>query len=269
MSFNDYYNQIFQEQWPSLLEGLKSPTQKVSLEAVSGKNYELDAASLAPIEFLPLQKGDKVLDLCAAPGGKSLAMLITTQGKIQLVSSDLSMNRVSRLKKVLFEHTPSEWHKNIHVFCKDGNQYGLREKEAYDAVLLDAPCSSERHVLQSPKDLKDWSIKRIRGLKLRQHSLLCSALATVRIGGHVMYSTCALVNDENDGVIERLYESREGQFEVLKDSEELRTIQKNFETQYDLKITPTKYGFQILPFKNEKTGLAPGPLYWCLLKKLS
>ncbi len=265
MKFNEYYQSIFQDQWPSLLEGLTSLTQKVSIDNKSEQKYELDAASLAPIQFLPTIEGKKILDMCAAPGGKSLALLNKAQGQIKLIASDLSMNRVSRLKKVLIEHTPEEWHKNFQVLCRDGNHFGLREKDSYDVVLLDAPCSSERHVLQSPKDLEDWSLKRIKGLKMRQHSLLCSALAAVQSEGFVIYSTCALIADENDGVIERLHESREGQFRVQEI--DVAQLQK-FEEQYDLKIQRTKFGYQILPWKNKKTGLAPGPIYWCLLQKI-
>lgn len=253
------------------MEGLNCPTQKVALRAMNDKTadktYELDVASLAPSHFLPIRDDIRVLDMCAAPGGKSLALLERTKGQMRLVASDLSVTRVSRLKKVLMEHTPEEWHKNILVLCRDGNHFGLREKDSYDVVLLDAPCSSERHVLASPKDLKDWSVKRIKGLKLRQHSLLCSALAAVHEGGYVSYSTCALVPDENDGVIARLHESREGQFEVIKNPEGFEELKTQFEKQYDLKIEATEYGHQILPWKNEKTGEAPGPLYWCLFKK--
>lgn len=270
MNFNDYYADIFKDQWPSLLEGLKSPAQKVSVDAGGELIYEMDAASLAPVQFLSVaasaESRPRVLDMCAAPGGKSLALLAKLGGNVELIASDLSMNRVSRLKKVLMEHTPVEWHKNFKVLCRDGNHFGLREKDSYDAVLLDAPCSSERHVLNSPKDLKDWSLKRIRGLKMRQHSLLCSALAAVRAEGFVMYSTCALIADENDGVISRLHESREGQFEVQRVDASLLTA---FEEQYDLKISTTEFGYQILPWKNKTTGLAPGPIYFCLLKKIS
>lgn len=265
MKFNEYYNSIFSESWPSLLEGLKSPAQKVAIDNGVEQKYELDAASLAPVRFLPVSDNYKVLDMCAAPGGKSLALLNKMQGQIKLIASDLSMNRVSRLKKVLTEHTPEEWHKNFQVLCRDGNHFGLREKDSYDVVLLDAPCSSERHVLQSQKDLEDWSLKRIKGLKMRQHSLLCSALAAVQSEGYVMYSTCALISDENDLVIERLHESREGQFRVLNIDDDAL---ENFQQEYDLRIARTKYGYQILPWKNKKTGCAPGPIYWGLLQKL-
>ncbi len=96
----------------------------------------------------------------------------------------------------------------------DASRWGLSKTEEFDRILVDAPCSGERHLLKKPLELARWSLKGSKGLVVRQHALLCSALDCLKPGGRLVYSTCSIQPAENDGVIERLKKSREGEFEV-------------------------------------------------------
>ena len=84
----------------------------------------------------------------------------------------------------------------------------MHKKECYDRILLDAPCSSDRHVLNSPSHLEVWSVKRVKRLSVEQGSLLASAVDALRPGGELIYGTCALSPLENDAVVAKILKKR-------------------------------------------------------------
>ncbi|MFT4542996.1 MAG: 16S rRNA C967 or C1407 C5-methylase (RsmB/RsmF family) [Planctomycetota bacterium] len=166
--------------------------------------YAMDIASIVAAQSLQVAEGDRVLDMCAAPGGKSLVLASGLGSRGELVVNDRSSTRRARLRKVLDQYLPVELRARVTVSGHDASKWGLHETNAYDRILLDAPCSSERHVLADPKALAQWSPARAKGLARRQYAMLAAALEAVRVGGRILYSTCSLVPDENEGVIERL-----------------------------------------------------------------
>ena len=87
-------------------------------------------------------------------------------------------------------------------------KFGMHKKECYDRILLDAPCSSDRHVLNSPSHLEMWSVKRVKRLSVEQGSLLASAVDALRPGGELIYGTCALSPLENDAVVAKILKKR-------------------------------------------------------------
>ena len=87
---------------------------------------------------------------------------------------------------------PEAWRGIIKVTGYDGMKFGLHKKECFDKILLDAPCSSDRHVLNSPAHLEVWSAKRVKRLSVEQGALLASAVDALKPGGTVVYGTCAL-----------------------------------------------------------------------------
>lgn len=252
-NFDEHFNKIYGERWPALREALLAENEgKVLLENPFGKNYQdysLDEASLFPARALAVQPGDEVADFCAAPGGKLLAVIFSVKGQGQFLASDLSAARVQRLKAILHDCLPPEVLRNVQVRKADAALWGRRLGENFDRVLVDAPCSGERHLLHSPKELERWSIKGSKRLAIRQHALLCAALDSVKPGGRVVYSTCSISPIENDDVIARLYKSRDGQFEVLSLQHEMGE--------------PTQHGWLILP---DTAGC--GPIYTAAIQKL-
>lgn len=213
--------------------------------------YVMDPASIFPAVALGVQPDDEVLDMCAAPGGKSLILAEALRdGEGRLVSNELSDKRRARLRAVFEDYVPRDWiEKHVKVTGHDGTRWCLHETEAFDRILLDAPCSGERHLLADPTEMSQWSPSRTKNLAVRQYSLLASALQVVRHGGRIVYSTCSISSTENDAVIARLLKKREGEAVVRPLSFDIGEA--------------TEHGWQILP---DETGY--GPIYLAALERV-
>ncbi len=212
--------------------------------------YFMDPASIAAANALEVQEGDEVLDLCAAPGGKSLVLAERLRNAGRLVSNEMSDKRRGRLRAVLQDYLPPEILERITVTGHDGVRWCLHETEAFDRVLVDAPCSGERHLLADASEMKLWSPARSKNLAVRQYALLASAHAVVRKGGRLVYSTCSISPLENDAVIARLLKKRAGEVRVL--TPEISIGEK------------TEHGWMLLP---DRTGF--GPIYFAILERVS
>ncbi len=228
--------------------------EKIPLPKIQGclrPFYPMDLASVYPVLALELQNQDEVLDMCAAPGGKSLLLIEGTPEAPQWCLNELSAARRARLKKVLREYLPFSLQSKMVLLGSDGRKLGKRYPESFDKVLLDAPCSGERHLLHKPAELKKWSPARTQQLSRRQGALLASAWKTLRPGGRLVYSTCSISVHENDAVIAAFLE---------RVSDEARIVRSS----WDLGEAST-WGWQILP---DQQG-AWGPVYFAVLEKIA
>ena len=253
--FDSYYLKQYKETWEVLKSSLKEDKPLVNIseiiKEVSIKEpYYLDPASVQCALNLPVNKNSDILDMCAAPGGKALITALRLNGSGSLTLNDLSSNRIIRLKKVISEHLDTEVSSNISFSCKDATKIGIRTKNQYDCILLDAPCSSERHVINSPEELAKWSVKRPEIIFACQFSLLCSAYEAVKDRGFILYSTCSLNENENTGVIEKLIRRRKNHVRIIETEDTL------------IKSVRLKYGNIILPHIHNFAG----PMYYCLLQ---
>ena len=249
--FDLHYQNIYGERWPQLRLALLEERKPVAFNEQLEATYYLDEASIIAARLLDVQKGDHVLDMCAAPGGKSLVLASSLKGSGRLVANDRSATRRGRLKIVLKNHLPLQWQESVQVTGHDASKWGLYEQGIYDRVLLDAPCSSERHVLNDLKALNMWRPSRPKALAIQQFAMLAAALEAVQIGGFILYSTCSIEPAENEGVIEKLFAKREGRFalEQLSPSE----------------AEACSHGYIILPDRAN----GRGPLYFCLIRRVS
>jgi 16S rRNA (cytosine1407-C5)-methyltransferase len=164
-----------------------------------GEVYLQNPASMLPPRLLGPRPGERVLDLAAAPGSKTLqlAELMDNQGWISAVES--VRPRFFRLRANLERHGAA----NVRTYLKDGTRVWRRVPERFDRVLLDAPCSSEgQFQLASPKSYRYWSERKIREMSRKQRRLLYSAIQCARPGGIIVYSTCTLAPEENEAVVD-------------------------------------------------------------------
>ena len=262
-AFNEYYSQIFGERWESLKSALLEPTNPVSLQIDECQPYYMDKASIIDASSLPLDGAESVLDMCAAPGGKTLVLAGLMPNECHLLANDRSGDRVNRLKKVLDDSLPNNVRTRIDVCCKDAAAMCRVNNECFDRILLDAPCSSERHVLTSPQHLDIWSPNRVKTLAMTQWSLLSSAFRMLKPNGYLIYSTCALSSSENDEVAAKLA-SKFDNVEYVRDFDYDSRI-LSFMSDNNMPVgEKTQYGYNILPDKANGCG----PLYYCLIRKV-
>lgn len=259
--FDTHYAALFGERWSKLKAALQHDQPKALLVSswADLPSYRLDRASLFVAAEVEVPPDGLWLDLCSAPGGKALAVISRLMGGCTSHLNELSDARRARLKAVLHDHLPPEVMSSIHVFGRDGSKWGVHSPDTYDAVLVDAPCSGERHLLQRSEQLKGWKPSISKRLQVRQHALLCAALDAVKPGGVVVYSTCALSPLENDGVIQKLAKSRKGQWVIAPVSDEVKAFSE--QTEFGYLFTPDR------TFENGITGL--GPMYLSKIRRKS
>jgi 16S rRNA C967 or C1407 C5-methylase (RsmB/RsmF family) len=218
--------------------------------------YVLDGASVMAVDALDVQPTDKVLDLCAAPGGKSVALLQhISLGQGTLHCNEVDTNRFHKLKRVVTEYVPLAYQKSLtfsHYNATSAFHFG---NNTYDRVLVDAPCSSDRHLVNNADEMAKWTPKNALDLSKTQVLLLITALECVKIGGTVVYATCSISNAENDDVIDKVIVNRRGLASVVVTNERKFGIGE-----------PTKHGWIVLP--DDKTEPGWGPLYICVLRRV-
>ena len=264
--FDEYYSSIYGERWSSLKESFSKESQSVEWKVPgSQKSYFLDSASVLAAVSLPLENSKNILDLCAAPGGKTVVIASRMPSDAILSSNERSPDRKHRLSVVVQTCLPPEINKNVKVSCSDGSTWCTRQTECFDTILLDAPCYSERHVYNDSKYLNQWSLSRIKTVTTEQWALLSCAFRLLAPGGTLLYSTCALCPQENDEMIRRLIKK------FNKEKETFTFLEPNLQnidlsTFSDVKLPEferTEFGYQILPDKSN----GAGPIYFCLIKK--
>ena len=203
-AFEAYYSALFGDRWTALREALLQETQPVTFSVCGGKPYYLDQASIYAAQALPPIDEGSYLDMCAAPGGKTLVLASGMGQEAQIQANELSRARRARLLTVLNEHLPPDINARIEVTGYDAATLPRYRQAYYDRILLDAPCSSERHVITDAKYLACWTPARIKMLAQRQWALLSAAFLLLKQGGFLVYVTCALADAENDGVVQKL-----------------------------------------------------------------
>ncbi len=267
--FDNYYSELFSERWEKLKEAFSRDPAYCAIESpLSEEKYYIDAASVLCAGCLPLENADAVLDMCAAPGGKTLVLAKRMGEETELLANERSKERYCRLSKVVKTFLPENISNRINFSCADGSVLcrNIKNRSRFDAILLDAPCSSERHVYADNKYLAQWTPSRIKSLSMAQWALLSSAFLMLKEGGYILYSTCALANEENDGVIRRLLKKYENAIVQDIDINERKAVL--LELIPGLPFLPdverTEFGYQVLPDISE----GAGPIYFCLVKKM-
>uniref|UniRef100_A0A3B4AQ47 SAM-dependent MTase RsmB/NOP-type domain-containing protein n=1 Tax=Periophthalmus magnuspinnatus TaxID=409849 RepID=A0A3B4AQ47_9GOBI len=186
---------------------LKQPGENAHRPGCLKQYYLLNAASLLPVLALQVKDGERILDLCSAPGGKAIAIMQSCNPAL-LCCNEPDPHRREWLTKTLESFLPPSLNGCITVSARDGRYFGQSEPSKYDKILVDAPCSNDRSWLYSPGGLEGEQRLRERAtLPAIQTQLLKSALSAVRPGGTVVYSTCTLSRSENCAVVEAVLKS--------------------------------------------------------------
>jgi NOL1/NOP2/sun family putative RNA methylase len=166
---------------------------------LAGLYYLQDPSAMVAAVLLDPQPGERVLDLAAAPGGKTTHLASLMQGQGLLVANEIKTKRLNHLV-VNVERWGA---RNIVVTNETPERLADHFGDAFDRVSVDAPCSGEGMFRKDMGARRDWSEQMIMGCAIRQTNILRVAAHLVRPGGHLLYSTCTFAPEENEGVIDR------------------------------------------------------------------
>ncbi|MGC8873491.1 MAG: RsmB/NOP family class I SAM-dependent RNA methyltransferase [Chloroflexia bacterium] len=165
----------------------------------AGLFYLQEPSATAAVPLLDPQPGEHVLDLCAAPGGKSTHIAARLQGKGLLWANEPHPARA----RILLENLERWGVRNAVVSVERPERLVERFEGFFDRVLVDAPCSGEGLFRRDPGAVREWSPEGIAGCARRQQHILEAAARLVRPGGVVVYATCTFSPEENEAVVGR------------------------------------------------------------------
>lgn len=165
----------------------------------AGVFYLQEPSAMAPARLLDAQPGERVLDLCAAPGGKSTQLAAAMNGQGLLVCNEIHPKRA----RVLSSNLERMGVSNALVLNEHPAKLAERFSGYFDRILVDAPCSGEGMFRKEDAAVSDWSEQTVAMCADRQFEILCSAAQMLRPGGRLVYSTCTFSPEENEGVISR------------------------------------------------------------------
>ena len=176
----------------------------------AGLYYLQEPSAMAPAALLPVEHGDRVLDLCAAPGGKSTELGAKLGGTGLLVSNDISTSRARALLKNLeLFGIP-----NICVTSESPEKLADTFGMFFDKILVDAPCSGEGMFRKDPELIKSWMEHGPEYYAPIQREILSQAVRMLKPGGYLLYSTCTFAKMEDEDTIQWLL-SRDPEMELV------------------------------------------------------
>ena len=173
----------------------------------AGLYYLQDPSAMSPAELLAPQPGERVLDLAAAPGGKTTQLAALMRGEGLLVANEIKDKRVGHLAQNV-----ERWGAgNVVVTNESPERLADHFGAFFDRVLVDAPCSGEGMFRKDMGARADWSPEMVAGCAVRQKNILAVAAKLVRPGGFLLYSTCTFAPEEDEAVVNGLLD----EFEVV------------------------------------------------------
>ncbi len=168
----------------------------------AGLYYIQEPSAMTPACILPVEPGDRVLDICAAPGGKSTELAAKLQGKGVLVSNDISNSRA----KALLKNLELFGSRNSLILSEAPGKLTDRFRGFFDKILVDAPCSGEGMFRKSPAIMKNWEQYGVEYYHKLQLEILDAVIPMLAPGGQMVYSTCTFSPEEDEGSLQYILE---------------------------------------------------------------
>lgn len=201
----------------------------------AGAYYMQEPSAMCPVACLPLKKGMRVLDLCAAPGGKSTQIANRIGEEGLLVANEINHSRCS----ILAGNIERMGIRNAVVTNTDAETFARYFPAYFDAVVVDAPCSGEGMFRKMPESLSDWGADSPAVCAKRQLEILSYAAETVKAGGYVVYSTCTFSKCENEDVVAEFLRTHPD-FSILSVPEEVQKVTVSGIEERDLPLSKTR-----------------------------
>ena len=176
--------------------------------------YLQEPSAMVPAFLLNAQEGDVVLDLCAAPGGKSVqsSLLMNNQGLI--ISNDIAKNRAFAIS----ENAERLGLGNLLITNNDFSLIYQNYLNFFDKIILDAPCSGSGMFRKEDKMMLDWSYQKVMKYAAIQKELISMSYQMLKPGGKMVYSTCSFSYEEDEEVIDYLLKNSDAQIEEMPES---------------------------------------------------
>jgi len=169
-----------------------------------GAIYPINPSSVLAVQSMDLIGVDEVLDLAAAPGGKTLLLAAAMKNQGRIAAVEPVRGRFHRMRANLQRCGVT----NVAFYLADGRRVGRKVPERFDRVLLDAPCSSESRIrLKQPESYNHWKPRKVKECARKQKGLIRSAYEALRPGGELLYCTCSFAPEENEMIVAYLLEA--------------------------------------------------------------
>ncbi|MDA0658695.1 MAG: RsmB/NOP family class I SAM-dependent RNA methyltransferase [Planctomycetota bacterium] len=225
-----------------------------------GHVYVQNLSSMLAVRVLGAEPDEQVLDLAAAPGGKTTQLAAMMRNTGWLSAVEPIRTRFYKLQSMLRQYGVTIG----HTYLTDGRTVGNKTPDRFDRVLLDAPCSGEaRFRWDEPKTYQYWSLRKIREQSRKQKGLLRSALKATRPGGRILYSTCSFAPEENECVVHHLLARNSAQVRVVPVDLPINNWQPGITRWLDKELHPdVVHARRILPTDSMDA------FFLCLLEKL-
>ena len=229
-----------------ILEDMTNGSLGVAEFFEKGFLYAQGLSSLLPVLVLDPKPGERVLDMCAAPGSKTTQMAASLNKEGEVVAIENIRGRFYKLKSVLSLLGAQ----NVQVKMLDARRY--RDEKGFDKILVDAPCSSEgRFKISDPKSYAYWSLRKVKEMAHKQRGLVLAASRLLKPGGVLVYSTCTFAPEENEGVIDWLLKKTDGTLKVEPIFlEDMETYPAVIEWERKIFNSAVKNGLRVLPTKD-------------------
>lgn len=180
-------------------------------EYKSGAIYIQNLSSMIPVIVLDPQPHERVLDITSAPGSKTTQMAVHMQNLGTILANDISRQRMFKLQANLTHQGVT----NTTTTTSPAQRVWEHYPEYFDKTLVDAVCSMEgRFNLSTPSSYKDWSEKKVKLLSNQQKFILRSAISATKPGGIIVYSTCTLSREENEGIIDWILQKEKNSLSI-------------------------------------------------------
>lgn len=163
----------------------------------AGMFYFQEPSAMCAAQAVPVAENPKILDLCAAPGGKTTQLAARMKNRGLLISNEI----VPRRAAILAENVERMGITNTIVTNESPSRLSARFPAFFDAVMVDAPCSGEGMFRKEPQAVQEWSVAHTVSCAARQKNILDEAYKMVKPGGYIVYSTCTFSYDENEAVV--------------------------------------------------------------------
>jgi NOL1/NOP2/sun family putative RNA methylase len=176
-----------------------------------GLYYIQEPSAMSAVEELDVKEGDRVLDLCAAPGGKSTQIAMKLNGTGILVSNEIIPSRA----KILSQNIERMGIRNALVINEEPKDVAKHFKGFFDKILIDAPCSGEGMFRKNEEAISEWSMDNVLMCADRQKDILSYAVKCLKENGQMVFSTCTFSKQENESVVQDFLE-KHPEFHLVK-----------------------------------------------------